>query len=174
MNLKTCSFLVSTSTSQQGSMTFKNHPENVHTCKVCRKKSKRLYNLRLHMRNIHHDSTEDVCMYCSPSLDDIDDDSNTENSDSEDKNSDSGNEQEDEIEYDSEGEDSDSGDEQEDTEVEENGQETSIWKRFKKKALKDNFDDKNIVKDVIQIYLTHVEFKLLMDKDKLHKNYLRR
>ena len=52
---------------------------------------------------------------------------------------------------------------------ESNESSTSFWKRFKKKALKNDFNEKNIVKDVIHIYLDHVEFKLFMDKDKLHQ-----
>ena len=80
-------------TSQQVNMVLENHPENVHTCKLCRVKSKRLYNLRRHMRNNHKMTTDDVCRYCSPRLDVIDEDldmegENTERDSKEEENTD--------------------------------------------------------------------------------------
>ena len=58
-------------------------------------------------------------------------------------------------------ESTDSEDKQDEEDVEidysDDGEETSIWKKFKKKALKDNSDDQNIVKDIVLIYLVHVD-----------------
>ena len=126
------------------------------------------------MINNHKMTTDDVCSYCSPTLDVIDEDfdiedENTERDSKREEGSDTDSDPLDDL--DEESTDSQDKQDEEDVEIDysDDGEETSIWKKFKKKALKDNSDDKNIVKDVVQIYLVHVEFKLLMDKDKLHQ-----
>jgi len=156
-------------------MLTKNHPQGVHVCTECNISSKRLYNLERHVKHKHGIVSKDVCRYCAPKEikevpdiddDDDDDDGGHDNDESpEDSDSEDG-----EADSDSEEEHSDS---EEDVEEEEDEEDTSLWKEFKRKVLKNNPDTTNIVKDVIQLYLDNVEFKLMLEKDKLHKKLKR-
>jgi hypothetical protein len=129
---------------------------------------------------VHGIVSNDVCRHCSPKKrreevaehqQVIDDDESSEYSDSESDGYNDSEEDDSETE-DSDGENSDLESEGENSDLEpdeEDAEDTSLWKKIKRKALEINIDDKSILKDVIQIYLGNVELKLLLDKDKLHK-----